>query len=185
LTRSASAGRGTYPSGVLRRLVSAIVVPAVIVSIAATSAQRAGAAARLDPKRLAKQVSASVAAAYPDLPVTKAVCPGRIPRTRGATGLCTVTAGGLSLQMRVTATDARGSVAIESTQAVIPKAHAEAFVRDNATLPAIVDCGPDPYLVRPPGVPFSCTVRFADGTVNQVTLSPADETGTVTITQVL
>jgi hypothetical protein len=59
------------------RLVSAIVVPAVIVSITATIAQRVGAAARLDPKRLTKQVSASVAATYPDLPVTKAVCPGR------------------------------------------------------------------------------------------------------------
>jgi len=68
---------------------------------------------------------------------------------------------------------------------VIAKARAEELVRINSTVPPTVDCGPDPYIVRPPGMPFSCTARFSDGTVQQVTLSPADVAGTVTITQVL
>jgi hypothetical protein len=48
-----------------------------------------------------------------------------------------------------------------------------------------VDCGPDTYIVRLPGAPFTCTVRFADGTTQQVSVSVVDVAGNVTITQVL
>ena len=147
-------------------------------------APAAGAAPELDSKRLAKQVSATVAPSYPDLPVTASTCPKKIPRKAGTAVTCDVTAGGLSLQFKVTQTDKLGNVTIESTQAVIPRLKAEELVKNNATLPVAVDCGPDAYIVRPPGFPFSCTARFNDGTVQQVTLSPTDVAGNATITQV-
>ena len=141
-------------------------------------------AAELNHKQLAKQVSAAVAPAYPDLPVTTVTCPKKIKKAAGTITTCVADAGGLSLEIRVTQTDKKGNVTIESTQAVIPKAKVEAFVAANATLPANVDCGPDPYLVRPPGFPIACTARFADGTTQQVSLSVADVAGNVRITQV-
>jgi hypothetical protein len=147
-------------------------------------APAAGAAPELDSKKLAKQVSATVAPSYPDLPVTTSACPKKIPRKVGTAVICDVTAGGLSLQFKVTQTDKKGNVTIESTQAVIPKLKAEELVKNNATLPVAVDCGADGYIVRPPGFPFSCTARFNDGTVQQVTLSPTDVAGNATITQV-
>jgi hypothetical protein len=147
-------------------------------------APAAGAAPELDSKRLAKQVSATVAPSYPGLPVTASTCPKKIPRKAGTAVTCDVTAGGLSLQFKVTQTDKLGNVTIESTQAVIPRLKAEELVKNNATLPVAVDCGPDAYIVRPPGFPFSCTARFNDGTVQQVTLSPTDVAGNATITQV-
>ena len=149
-------------------------------------APAAGAASELDSKKLAKQVGATVAPSYPDLPVTTSICPKKIPRKAGTAVICDVTAGGLSLQFKVTQTDKKGNVTIESTQAVIPKPKAEELVKNNSTLPAsvTVDCGPDGYIVRPPGFPFSCTARFNDGTVQQVTLTPTDVAGNATITQV-
>jgi len=168
---------------VLRRLVLLTTVAAIALAVLAP--EGAGAAQPINAKRLGQQVTTAVGAAYPDLPVTRVQCPKTIKRKVGTTGVCLVTAGGLSLQMLVTVANRRGVVSIESTQAVIAKAKAEEFVRDNATLPVVVDCGPDPYIVRPPGSPFACTASFADGTVQQVTLSPSDVSGTVTITQVL
>ena len=165
----------------------AAVLAAVGVLFAAAAAGAAGAASGLDSKRLAKQVAATVAPAYPDLPVTESSCPKKIPRKTGTVVVCDVTAGGLSLQFKVTETDKKGAVTIESTQAVIPRLKAEELVKNNSTLPAsvAVDCGSDAYIVRPPGFPFTCTARFNDGTVQQVTLSPTDVAGNATITQVL
>lgn len=142
-------------------------------------------AAELDHKKLARQVAAVVGPAYPDLPLGKVTCPKKIKRAAGVVTSCVADAGGLSLEMKVTQTDKKGNVTIESTQAVIPKAKVEALVSANATLPATVDCGPDPYLVRPPGFPIGCTAKFADGTTQQVSLSVADVAGNVKITQVL
>ena len=144
----------------------------------------AAGAAELDSKRLAKQVAATVAPAYPDLPIGFVKCPKKIARKAGTVVICDADAGGYSLQFRVTQTDRKGGVTIESTQAVIPKARAEELVRNNATLPVVVDCGPDAYIVRPPGFTFACTARFNDGTVQQVSLSPTDVAGNTTITQV-
>ena len=162
-------------------LTIAVLAAAGMLSVAPA----AGAAPELDSKRLAKQVAATISPSFPDLPVTITTCPKKIPRKAGTAVICDVTAGGLSLQFKVTQTDKKGAVTIESTQAVIPKLKAEELVKNNATLPVTVDCGPDAYIVRPPGVPFNCTARFNDGTVQQVTLSPTDVAGNATITQVL
>ena len=171
----------------LRHLGPFLSVTAVASALAlgALAPASAGAAQPINQKRLAKQVGATVTAAYPDLPVTKVQCPKVVKRKPGTTAVCVATAGGISLEMLVTVTDKKGGVTIESTQAVIAKARAEEFVRSNATLPVVVDCGPDAYIVRPPGSTFLCTATFADGTVQQVFLSPTDVAGTVTITQVL
>ena len=160
-------------------------VAALGVMLIAPAAVGAASVGQLDSKRLAKQVAATVGPAYPDLPITSVNCPKKIPRKAGTAVICDADAGGFSLEFKVTQTNRKGNVTIESTQAVIPKARAEDLVRNNATLPATVDCGPDGYIVRPPGFPFSCTARFGDGTVQQVTMSPNDVAGNVTITQVL
>ena len=117
----------------------------------------AAGAAELDSKRLAKQVAATVAPAYPDLPIGFVKCPNKIARKAGTVVICDADAGGYSLQFRVTQTDRTGGVTIEST---------------------------DAYIVRPPGFTFACTARFNDGTVQQVSLSPTDVAGNTTITQV-
>ena len=158
---------------------------AVIAAAGVFLVAPAAGAAELDHKRLAKQVGTTIAPSYPDLPVTAVTCPKQIARKAGTAVICDVTAGTVSLQFKVTQTDKKGNVTIESTQAVIPKLKAEELVKNNATLPVTVDCGPDAYIVRPPGVPFNCTARFNDGTVQQVTLSPTDVAGNATITQVL
>jgi hypothetical protein len=145
----------------------------------------AAATNELDSKRLAKQVAVTVGPSIPDLPITTVTCPKKIPRKAATAVICVADASGVSLEFKVTQIDRKGNVTIESTQAVIPKARAEELVRNNATLPVTVDCGADNYIVRPPGFPFSCTARFNDGTVQQVTVSPTDVAGNATITQVL
>jgi hypothetical protein len=157
---------------------------AVGVMLIAPTVGGAASAGQLEGKRLAQQVVATVAPSYPDLPIISVVCPKKIPRKAGTVVICEADASGVSLEFKVTQMDRKGNVTIESTQAVIPKARAEDLVRNNATLPVTVDCGPDAYIVRPPGYPFSCTARFNDGTTYQVTVSPNDVAGNVTITQV-
>lgn len=141
-------------------------------------------AADLDHKNLAKQVAVVVAPAYPDLPLGKVSCPKKIKRAVGTITTCLADAGGLSLEMKVTQTDKKGNVTIESTQAVIPKGAIEAFIAANATLPVTANCGPEPYLVRPPGTPVACTARFTDGTTQQVSVTVTDVAGNVMILQV-
>jgi hypothetical protein len=172
---------------VVRGAGTAIVALAAVGVMLLAGAANAGAAnaGGLDSKKLAKQVQATVAPSYPDLPITTVTCPKKIARKAGTVALCDADASGVSLELKVTQTDRKGNVTIESTQAVIPKARAEDLVRNNATLPATVDCGPDAYIVRPPGFPFFCTARFNDGTTYQVAVSPNDVAGNVTITQVL
>ncbi|MBM3660508.1 MAG: DUF4333 domain-containing protein [Actinobacteria bacterium] len=159
-------------------------VLALVLTAAVLTAPAAGAVDLLDRKKLRAQVGATVAATYPDLPVTKVVCPKKVKVKAGVAATCTVTAGAYSLAMLVTVGDKKGNVTITSTQALIPKATAEGMVAFSATLATTVDCGPDPYLVKRPGETFVCTARFEDGTSQQVTLTTNDVAGNVSITSV-
>lgn len=165
------------------RLATLLVTAGVVLALVPATATAAGAAEVLDRARLAQQVGAAVASTYPDLPVSRVQCtPKKVKRKPGATATCTVAAGSIpALALLVTVGDKRGNVTITSTQAVIPKANAEYLVTVNATLPVTADCGPDPYIVRLPGEPFTCTATFADGTQSQVTVTPADTAGNATI----
>lgn len=165
----------------LRRLglvVSLLLVGGLVVAPAL------GAVELLDRKKLTKQVGASVAAAYPDLPVTKVRCPKKVKVKAGVTAACTVTAGDYTLGMLVTVADKKGNVTIASTQALIPKATVEGLIAFSTTLPATVDCGPAPYIVKLPGETFVCTARFEDGTAQQVTVTNNDAAGNVSLTSV-
>lgn len=155
----------------------------VVVTVGALAAP-AAAARTIEAKPLGKAVGAAVTAAYPDLPVTRVRCPRKVKAKPGTLARCSVRAGAFDLQLQVTVVDARGNVTIASTQAVIPKGAVEAFVGENVTLPAKVDCGPAPYVVRLPGETFTCTAKFADGTGQQATLTVIDALGNVTITSV-
>jgi hypothetical protein len=160
------------------------VLTALLVVGGLAVAPAAGAVDLLDRKKLQKSVQASVAAAYPDLPVTKVSCPKKVRMKAGVTATCAVTAGAYPLAMLVTVVDKSGNVTIASTQTVMAKALVEGLVANNATLPATADCGPEPYLVKVPGESFTCTARFADGSAQQVTVTPNDTAGNVTITAV-
>jgi hypothetical protein len=156
----------------------------VALGLGVLATPAAAAPPQIEAKPLGKAVTAAVTAAYPDLPVTRVRCPRTVKATVGRTARCTVRAGAYDLQMQVTVVDRRGNVGIASTQAVIPKAAVETFVRENATLPVTVDCGPEPYVVRLPNETFACTARFEDGTSQQATLTVVDAAGNVTITSV-
>lgn len=166
-----------------RRLLAGI--GAVAVSGALLVGSPAGAAApEIDGRRLARAVRATVTPQLTGLEVTAVRCPKRVRAKAGATAVCDVTASGLILQMLVTATDRRGGVTVASTQAVIPTTAAVAFVQSNATVPATVDCGEAPWIVRPPGQTFSCTATFPEGQVQQVLVSVTDVAGNVAIAAV-
>ena len=126
----------------------------------------------------------TVAPQLPGLEVTKVHCPKHVRAKPGNTTVCEVTASELLLQMLVTATDRRGGVTIASTQAVIPTTAAVAFVQNNATVPATVDCGTAPWIVRPPGQTFQCTATFAEDLRQQVLVTVTDLAGSVVITSV-
>ncbi len=139
----------------------------------------------LDVKAVRSEVRSAVEQAFPGHEVGAARCPRRIPRRAGLRTECRIALDAVTLTVAVTQLDRSGNVSIEPTQAVIPKPQAEQFVSESSSLPAQVDCGPDPLIVRPPGTSFWCTVRFEEGTVQQVLLAVQDTAGTVMIVQTL
>ena len=165
-----------------RRLLAGIGAVALIGALSGTPA--GAAAPTIDGRRLAKAVRTTVTPQLAGLQVTAVRCPRRVTAKVGTTAVCDVTASGLNLQMLVTATDRRGGVTVASTQAVIPTAAAVTFVQNNTTVPATVDCGEAPWIVRPPGQTFSCTATFPEGQVQQVLVSVTDVAGNVAITAV-
>jgi hypothetical protein len=167
---------------VVRRLVTLVVTLAVGAAVVAAPA--GAATPELDARRLARAVRTTVTPQLPGLTVTRVTCPKHVKARPGNTAVCEVTASGLLLQMLVTTTDRRGSVTVASTQAVIPTAKAVAFVQNNATVPATVDCGPAEWIVRPPGQTFACTATFAEGRVQQVLVTVTDVAGNVAISSV-
>lgn len=169
-----------------RRLgLSSVALVGVVTMVVTGAGASSAGAAELDSKKLAKQVASTVRTAYPELAVEKIKCPKKIKQKTGVVAKCTTAAGGQKLAFKVTQTNRKGNVMIEASQAVITKAKAEEFVAANSSLPATVDCGPNPYLVISPGLTFMCTAVFGDQTTQKVTVSVNDVAGNVTITQVV
>ena len=162
---------------------TALLLAWCVALVAVLTAAPAG-AAELDRARLGRAVRSAITPVLTGLTVTRVACPAHVRARAGSSAVCEVTASGLTLLLRVTTTDRRGGIRIESTQAVIAKDRAEDFVRNNATLPARADCGEAPYIVRIPGAPFACTATFDDGTVQQVLVTVDDVAGNVHISAV-
>lgn len=201
LVRVRIAGGGTYPLGVHHRVrptplaavpgpVLAVVLAMVlVVGALAVGASPAGAddAPLLDQKKLQKQIAVTVTPAFPGLVVGRVSCPRKIKVKRGKIVTCTVDVSGLPIRFDVTQTNKKGAITIASAQAVIAKAAAEQFVKENATLPdrTTVDCGAAPAIVKLPGETFTCAITFADGsTARTATITVGDLAGNVTLSQV-
>lgn len=130
------------------------------------------------------EIARLVDANYPGLPHGNVACPGRVARARGSAFTCTVQVAGGFLVVEATQTDARGTVALATPQAVLAKQRLEDLVAANASLAATVDCGAGPWFVRRPGEQLVCRASLADGSGHDVQLTVRDPDGNVTITAV-
>jgi len=131
-----------------------------------------------------RQISSLVQQTYPGLASGNVACPETVRRGRGDRFTCTVQVPGSFVVLEAEETDAQGGIHVESSQAVIAKAQAEQFVAAHATLSAVVDCGPLPWLVLEPAQKITCSAALADGTVQHVEVTVRDRDGNVAITGV-
>jgi hypothetical protein len=154
-------------------VLSWVVVPRSAASAATVSTARARSA-----------IARLVDAAYPDLAVGNVACPPTARRRAGTTFTCTVQLPGGFLLVDATQNGRTGDVSFTTPSAVLTKPALEQFVAANASLGAVVDCGPLPTIVRRPGQTVTCTAALEDGTRRTVTLSVRDTAGTVVITSV-
>src|SRR3954452_17520482 len=116
----------------------------VVLVLGATAAP--GGAATLSGTGMRRNVAELVRSTYPDLPVGNVLCPESVPKRSGTTFQCTLQLPGSFLVVDGTV-GAGSAVTLAAAQAVLPKAQLEQFVAGNASLPAIVDCGPAPFRV--------------------------------------
>lgn len=167
-------------------MLAGVLAAAVSLGSLAPTAAGAASGGRIEGAKLARVVASAAVPAYPGIPVGKVTCPKRIPLKKGKVSVCTVDVGGVPVRYDVTQTNKKGAVTVASAQAVIGKASAEQFVKDNTTIPAqvTVDCGPAPVIAKLPGETFACTATFGDGSTKQVTIAVTDLAGNATIVQV-
>jgi hypothetical protein len=141
-------------------------------------------AATLGDTATRRTVERIVHQSYPDLAFGNVACPTDVAKRRGAKFTCTLQLPGAFLVVDATQTDGRGTISVTSPQAVISQPKLQQFVAANASLPALVDCGPGPWLVTRPGTKVLCSARLADGTNRHAEVTVDDTAGNVTITAV-
>ncbi len=135
----------------------------------------------LDVGRVNHDVTTRAQRDYPNLTLGRTRCPKQVEKRRGTAFVCTVPVGDATLRIRVVQRDAAGHVQLEAQEAVIPKQAAEFLVTQRSSIPAKVDCGAHAVIVVPPGTRFPCTVNYADGTMQTVSLRIVDTAGTAVI----
>jgi hypothetical protein len=172
--RRSVARAATVVMGTLTACISITIGMSPGVASAARAATRSTEVARLEIGRL-------VQANYAELPFGNVACPRTVPRSRGASFACTVQLPGSFLVVQATQSDEKGTFALATPQAVLTKQKLEQLVSANASLPATVDCGAAPFVVRHPGEVVSCRAALADGTTRIVDLTVRDAAGNVTI----
>jgi hypothetical protein len=166
----------------VRRLVTTAVAVVVLVAAATALPASAGAsAATLSTAAARTEIARLVAGSYPALLVGNVACPPSARRTAGTTFTCTVQIPGGFLVVDAAQAGTTGAVTLATPDAVLTKPALEQFVAANASLGAVVDCGPAPAIVRRPGQTVSCHAALDDGTTRTVTLSVRDAAGTVVI----
>lgn len=169
---------GTMRRGFVVAMVMAVVAAGFVVMPG--EAEAAG----LDRKALQRKVTKSLATAYPGVPFGPVACRSLGERSRLITFTCTAAVGAAMLTVDGRQSGKRRQAVLEPREAVLAKATLETFVAENASLPATVDCGPDPWRVVAPSATLSCTAGLSDGGTRQVELTVADRAGTVSITKV-
>jgi hypothetical protein len=168
-------------SGTVRRCVC---FPVALALVCVAFASAAASAAELPRTAARRAVERSVHAAYPDLVFGNVACPSGVERARNVTFTCTVQLPGAFLVVEAKQTDGSGTVALSTEQALIPTAALSAFVAQNASLPATVDCGTAPFRVARANQVLTCGAKLADGTTRTVELTVQDTAGNVTLTAV-
>jgi hypothetical protein len=136
---------------------------------------------QLDVARVNRAVAIRVGLDYPGVPLGRTRCPKAVEKRRGKSFVCTVPVGDQTLRVRVAQRDASGHIQLTAQQAVIRKPTIEHFVAQHASISATVDCGARAVLVVPPGARLRCSVSFADGTMQTVSVRVVDTAGTVVI----
>jgi hypothetical protein len=154
----------------------------VLAVMAATllAAPTVAAAAQFDRSQVQRKVTKAVRQAYPDLTIAKVTC--KASNRAGSRFSCRSAVG--TTLLHVDGRRSRRTFIIEAREAVITKTALEAFVAEQASLPATIDCGPTPVHVVAPATVLPCAASMADGTRRQVEVTVADRAGTVTITKV-
>ena len=156
--------------------MAALIVGAVIGLNACTAGHE-----QLDVVRVTRAIATRVRLDYPGVPLGQTRCPQQVEKRGGTSFVCTVPVGDQTLQVRVAQRDANGDVQIEAQQAVIQKRSVEQFVAQHASIPATVNCGAWVVMVLAPGASLPCSVSFADGTMQAVSVRIVDTAGTVVI----
>jgi uncharacterized protein (UPF0212 family) len=131
--------------------------------------------------RVRRTVATRARLDYPGVPLGQTRCPKGVEKRRGTSFVCTVPIGDQTLRIRVAQRDANGHVQLVAQQAVIEKPSVEQFVATHASIPATVNCGTQAVLVLAPGARLPCSVSFADGTMQTVSVRIVDTAGTVVI----
>jgi hypothetical protein len=135
----------------------------------------------LDGARVARAVTARARLDFPGVTLGATRCPKTVAKSRGQAFVCTVAVGDQRLRIRVVQRDASGHLQLEAQEAVIQKPTIEQFVGQHASISALVNCGPNPVLVLPPGAHVPCSVSFVDGTMQNVSVRVIDTAGTVAL----
>ncbi|MFI5047717.1 MAG: DUF4333 domain-containing protein [Acidimicrobiia bacterium] len=168
----------------MRRLVATVLVTLAVSTLLTITSPAHAHAATLSTAPARAEIARLVAGAYPGLAVGNVACPPTATRAAGTTFTCTVQIPGAFLVVDATQDDRTGAVTLTTPHAVLSKQSLEQFVAANASLGAIVDCGPAPMIVRRPGQTVTCAAALEDGTRRTVTLSVRDTAGTVAIVAV-
>ena len=169
----------------MRRLaLAATLLAAVFGGLLVAVTLTGASAATMSTAAARSEVARLVASTYPDLRVGNVACPPTAARATGTTFTCTVQIPGSFLLVDARQDGRTGEVALTTPDAVLTKAALEQFVASNASLRALVDCGPAPAVVRRPGQNVTCTATLEDGTRRNVTLNVRDTAGTVAIASV-
>jgi hypothetical protein len=173
----------------MRRASIALIV--LIGTIAAFGAAALEAAApagakKAETKPLPRGVSVenALVAAYPGVPFGAVSCRSLGKRSRPLLFTCTVPVGSATLTVDGSQGATQRQATLAPHEAVIAKTALEQFVAENSSLPATVDCGPDPWRVLAPNATVACTARLSDGTTKQVELTVSDLAGAVSISKV-
>jgi hypothetical protein len=141
---------------------------AILAALLASCASSGG----LDVAAVQRAITRQAAVTYPTLGVGTTRCAGT---TQGAFR-CTVHTASAPLRVAVRTTR-NGRLAVDALDAVIPNGAAAYLVNANASIPALIGCGPAVTTVVAPGAALACSVGFVDGTMETVQVRIVDAAG--------
>jgi hypothetical protein len=133
--------------------------------------------ASLDSAQVTRALTRQTRRAYPGITVGRARCPRHVTLPIS----CTVDLDGAPLRVRVSRVHHNGKLMFQAQMAVLTSPALQFFVQAHLSLPATIDCGPNPVQIIEPGGELRCDVAYADGSKQSVALRVMDVAGTISI----